>query len=123
MTAASSPTGAAPGATGTFACRWEASKGAAPDLDIIVVFARYPDVTTAINSIAKSRLDAQGQGVTFTKIDGIGEESYQVTSPSFRGVTSRRGSLGVTINVGLSLTNAKDDQIRGVLKRLIENGG
>ena len=123
MTAAASPTATAPGAGGTIACRWEASRAAPPELNIVIVIARYADATTAINLIAKTRLDSQSQGVSFTKIDGIGEESYTLTSPSFRGVTSRRGSLGLTINIGLSLTNYKDDAARALLKKLIDAGG
>ena len=123
MTAGPSPEAQAPGANGTIVCRWESFRQASPDLNFIIVFARYPDATTAINAIAKTRIDSQANGITFTKLDGIGEESYAISSPTFRGFTSRRATLGVTINIGTSLKNANDDQIKAALKKLIEGGG
>ncbi len=123
MTAAASPQGQAPDASGTILCRWETFRQAPPDQNFLIVIARYPDATTAINSIAQSRIAGQAQGVTFTKLDGIGEESFAFSAPSFRGFSARRGTLGITINVGLVLTGAKDDLIKAVLKKLIEGGG
>ncbi len=72
--------------------------------------------------MAKTRVDAQAQGIQFTRIDGIGEETYDVLAPNFRAYISRRSTLGVTLNIGSELTG-NDTEARKLLKKIIDGGG